>query len=560
MIARAFAIVGTLLLAAMSSAETVLYINANVHTMDEDRARVGAFATRDGVFVRVGDDALKLRTTARVVDLRGATVLPGLIDAHGHMQGLGQYGLGMLDFANASGMRDLVDAVRDSANAKERGEWVLGGRWDHESWPGKQLPTHHEISEVSPGNPVWLRRVDGHAGLANAAAMRLAGIDRETPNPPGGEIIRDEDGEPTGVLVDNAMDLVERVIDDRSFTPEAAILKAQEMCLSSGLTGVHDMGVSPDDIEVYRRLERDGRLKIRVYAMIHGANAMEWFDANEPVVGDRFTMRGTKLYMDGAMGSRGAWLKAPYADRPTDDHGRPYTGLAVSDPSFVRDVARDAVAKGYQITVHAIGDRGNAEVLGAFAAARPSSRTGSDFRGFRIEHAQMLDLSDVPLMASLGVIASMQPTHCTSDMRWVEDRIGVERARGSYAWATLLRAGVPVAFGSDFPVESQNPFLGLYAAITRQNLDGMPDGGWRAEERVTRTEALRGFTLGAAHSEFSESRKGSIEPGKLADFVIVDRDVLTCEVEDIPGTRVLATVIAGEPVHVAPEMRRRIAE
>jgi predicted amidohydrolase YtcJ len=543
---------------AWARAETVVYINANVHTMDADRARVSAFATRDGVFAAVGDEALALRATSRVIDLRGATVLPGLIDAHGHMQGLGQYGLGMLDFSLARGFGEVVVAVRESAGAKDRGEWVLGGRWDHESWPGKQLPTHHEISEVSAQNPVWLRRVDGHAGLANAAAMRLARIDRNTPNPPGGEIIRDENGEPTGVLIDNAMDLVERVIDDDSFTTEAAILKAQEMCLAAGLTGVHDMGVSPEDIEVYQRLARDGRLKIRVYAMIHGAQAIEWFGSHAPIVGERFTMRGTKLYMDGAMGSRGAWLKAPYEDRPVDDHGRPYTGLAVSDRAFVREVARDALATGYQITVHAIGDRGNAEALDAFGAAASSVRVREGFREFRIEHAQMLDLDDVPRMASLGVIASMQPTHCTSDMRWVEERIGVERAKGSYAWATLLRAGVPIAFGSDFPVESENPFLGLYAAITRQNLDGMPDGGWRAEERVTRTEALRGFTLGAAFAEYTEDRKGSIEVGKMADFVIVDRDVMTCEVDEIPGTRVLATVIGGEVVFAAPEIRSRL--
>ncbi|MGP1309449.1 MAG: amidohydrolase [Phycisphaerales bacterium] len=560
MIAR-LTMLATVLLATakLAPGEITVYVNANVHTMDPDRSRVSTFATENGVFIAVGhENVAMLEGVTRRVDLDGATVLPGLIDAHGHMQGLGEYGLGLLDFATVQDFSEIVDAVEASADAKTRGAWVLGGRWDHESWPGKALPTHHELSEVSPANPVWLRRVDGHAGLANAAAMRLAGIDRATPNPPGGEIIRDADGEPTGVLVDNAMSLVERVIDDASFTAEAAILKAQEMCLAAGLTAVHDMGVSPSDIGVYRRLAADGRLKIRVYAMIHGADAMEWFEANDPIVGDRFTMRGTKLYMDGAMGSRGAWLKAPYSDRPTDDRGRPYTGLAVSDPRDVAEVAADAARKGYQITVHAIGDRGNAEVLGAFRAARvmiPSIET--DFRGFRIEHAQMLDLEDVPMMARLGVIASMQPTHCTSDMRWVEERIGAERARGAYAWATLLRAGVPVAFGSDFPVESQNPFLGLYAAITRQNLDGAPEGGWRPEERVARTEALRGFTVGAAFAEYTEGRKGSIERGKLADFVVIDRDVMTCEAEDIPATRVLATVIGGEAVHAAPDMRAR---
>jgi predicted amidohydrolase YtcJ len=253
------------------------------------------------------------------------------------------------------------------------------------------------------------------------------------------------------------------------------------------------------------------------------------------------------------MGSRGAWLKAPYADRPTDDRGRPYTGLALTPPNEVREIAEHAWPLGYQMTVHAIGDRGNAEVLEAFRSASegiPADARG-EFRGFRIEHVQMLDLADVPLMASLGVIASMQPTHCTSDMRWVEDRIGMDRARGSYAWATLLRAGVPLALGSDFPVESENPFFGLHAAMTRENRDNLPQGGWRPEERVTREEALYGFTLGAAYAEYNESRKGSIEPGKLADFVVLDRDVMTIDAERIASARAYATVIDGEVVYEA---------
>jgi len=562
MIARTLSAFAALALGAGVLGDVVVYTNANVHTMDAARPRVSAFATEDGVFVAVGDEAVAKVRADRTIDLDGATVLPGLIDAHGHMRGLGEYGLGMLDFSSARSFDEVAATVADAVAGAERGAWVLGGRWDHESWPGKRLPTHHQLSERTSRNPVWLRRVDGHAGLANAAAMRLAGIDRATPNPPGGEIIRDVSGEPTGVFVDNAMDLIERAIGDASFGAEAAILKAQEMCLAAGLTGAHDMGVSPEDIAVYERLACDGRLKIRVFAMIHGAEAMDWFASRGPIVGDRFTMRGAKLYMDGAMGSRGAWLKAPYADRPRDERGAPYTGLAVSDPSFIREVARDGAARGYQVTVHAIGDRGNAEVLSAFEAARgaiPAERR-QDFRGFRIEHAQLLDLADVPRMAAMGVIASMQPTHCTSDMRWVEDRVGSVRARGAYAWATLLRAGVPVAFGSDFPVESQNPFLGLYAAITRENAEGEPEGGWRPEERVTRTEALRGFTLGAAFAEFTESTKGSIEPGKFADFVVIDRDVMTCDAAAIPGTRVLATVIGGEAVYTSPEWRGRLPE
>ncbi len=544
--------------AAPGLAEVTVYRNGNIYTMDPERPRVSEFAVEGATIIAVGAEGVAARTAdqpTRVVDLRGMTVLPGLIDAHGHMQGLGEYGLGLLDFTYADDFDAVVVSVRGAATEKDAGAWVLGGRWDHESWPGKDLPTHHRLSEVTPDNPVWLRRVDGHAGLANAAAMRLAGITRDTPNPPGGEILRDADGEPTGVLIDNAMSLVGGVIDDESMTAEASILKAQEMCLAAGLTGAHDMGISPHDIDVYQRLAGDGRLRLRVYAMIHAGDAIEWFSQNKPIVGDRFTMRGTKAYMDGAMGSRGAWLKAPYSDRPTDDRGRPYTGLALTPPSAVRELAEHAWPLGYQVTVHAIGDRGNAEVLHAFRAAerRIPERERADFRGFRIEHAQMLDLDDVPLMASLGVIASMQPTHCTSDMRWVEDRIGKDRAKGSYAWATLLRAGVPVAFGSDFPVEPENPFFGLHAAITRENRDNQPEGGWRPEERVTREEALRGFTLGAAYAEYTESMKGSIEPGKLADFVVIDRDVMTIDADEIAGTVVYATVIGGEAVYESPD-------
>lgn len=532
-------------------ADTV-FLNATIHTMDDARPVAQAIAIKGDRVLRVGTER-EIRPLVfprtRVVDLRGATVLPGLIDAHAHMHGLGAYGLGMLDFSAAHDFHEVVEAVAQRAKGAEQGRWVLGGRWDHESWPGKELPTHHELSEAAPANPVWLRRVDGHAGLANAAAMRRAGITRDTPNPPGGEILRDDTGEPTGVLVDNAMGLVTSVIDDASFTTEALVLKAQEMCLAAGLTGVHDMGITPDEIEVYQRLAREGKLKIRVYGLISGAYAQEWFARRTLITGPRFTMRGTKIYIDGAMGSRGAWMKAPYADRPVDSDGRPYTGLAVMTPDAIEAAARHALGRGYQVCVHAIGDRGNSETLDAFERAAESSGMPLATSRFRVEHCQLLDRSDIPRFGALGVIASMQPTHCTSDMRWVEERVGPERAKGAYAWQSLLDAGATLAFGSDFPVEHQNPFLGLYAAATRQNLDGWPEGGWLPEERVSREQALRAFTLGAAYAEFNERRKGSLVEGKYADFVVIDRDIMSCEAREIADTRVFATVIAGEIVY-----------
>lgn len=541
-------------LVAMASATSAqpadaIYHSGNIYTMHPTHPRAEALAVRGDRLVAVGSDAEVLRhagPNTQRVDLRGRTVLPGLIDAHGHMFGLGFFGLGRIDLSRAGEFEDLVRTVRAHADQTPAGEWILGGRWDHESWPSRALPRHEELSAATPDHPVWLRRVDGHAGLANEAAMRLAGITAETPNPAGGEIIRDAQGRPTGVLVDNAMRLVERVITTATHDPEEVILKAQEMCLAAGLTGVHDAGVSPAEIEAYRRLAADGRLVIRVYAMVSGPYAMRWFAENGVIVGDRLTVRSCKLYVDGAMGSRGAWLLEPYADRPVDSDGKPYAGLAVMDPARIQEIAEHALATGYQVCTHAIGDRGNREVLDAYARAL-ARYPKSDHR-FRIEHAQLLHLDDIPRFAAMGVIPSMQPTHCTSDMRWVEARVGADRARGAYAWASLLRTGARIAGGSDFPVESHNPFLGLYAAVTRQNLAGEPAGGWYASQRMTRDEALRSMTVDAAYAAFEENAKGALRIGWLADFIVVDRDVMTCETTLIPEARVLLTVVGGQRV------------
>lgn len=525
-----------------------IWLNGNIYTMDAARPRAEALAVAGGRIVAVGsnDEIRKLAgTSAKANDLNGATVLPGLIDAHGHVAGLGLFGLGRLDLSDAKSFDDVVAAIAEKAKTAKPGEWILGGRWDHESWPDRKLPTHEKLSAATPHNPVWITRVDGHAGLANAAAMKLAGVTKDTPAPGGGEVLRGADGEPTGVFVDNAETLIARHVaaggDDA-----AAILKAQEMCFAAGLTGVHDPGVSPAEIEVYQRLAASKQLKLRVYAMVSGAHAIEYFKTHKPAAGDVLTVRACKLYMDGAMGSRGAWLLEPYADRPRDEKGQPYTGLAVSSPEFIKLVALDGLRNGYQVCVHAIGDRGNREVLNAFEQAMKQI-PAKDHR-FRIEHAQLLHLDDIPRFARLGVIASMQPTHCTSDMRWVHARVGEKRAQGAYAWARLLRSGARLAAGSDFPVESHNPFLGIYAAVTRQTPDGQPPGGWHGDQRMTREEALRAFTVEAAYAAFEEDRKGSLTPGKLADFIVLDRDVLTCDALEIPKTGVLRTVVGGETV------------
>lgn len=542
-----FAVAG--LLAEQPPPADAIYMGGNIHTLDAACPRAEALAVAGDRIVAIGSlrEVMHLgQPTTRVVDLQGKTVLPGLIDAHAHPASLGNFALGRIDLREAGSFEEVVELVAPRVQKASKGEWIVGGRWDHESWPGRRLPTHHKLSAVSPDNPVWLTRVDGHAGLANAAAMKLAGVDHDTPSPSGGEIIRDESGEPTGLFVDNAEDLIARHMPGGGHSTTDLLLKAQELCLSAGLTGVHDARVTPADVAAYRELEAAGKLKLRIYGMVAGEYAPDYFREHGLLVGDRLTVRSAKLFADGALGSRGAWLLEPYSDRPRDADGEPYVGLSVMKPEFMRMVAEDGLRRGYQVCTHAIGDRANREVLDAYAAALRRHPIGN--HRFRIEHAQLLALTDIPRFAELGVLPSMQPTHCTSDMRWVYARIGPQRAQGAYAWASLRRTGVRIPGGSDFPVESHNPLLGIYAAITRQDTQGEPPGGWLPQQRMTRAEALRSFTLDAAYAAFEEDLKGSLKPGKLADFIVIDRDIMTCAPAEIPQTRVLQTVIGGEVV------------
>jgi hypothetical protein len=330
---------------------------------------------------------------------------------------------------------------------------------------------------------------------------------------------------------------------------EDLLLDAQTACVAVGLTGIHDMGVSPEEAGIARKLADAGKLKIRLYLALSGGKAaVDHFAEHKPVVHERVTFRSCKMYIDGAMGSRGAWLLEPYADKPTNDQGKPNVGLNVLDPKLIREVATAALKHGWQLCVHAIGDRGNREVLDAYEAA--IRETGAKDHRLRIEHCQCVSPEDIPRFAKLGVIPSMQPTHATSDMRWAEDRVGPERVKGCYAWRRFLEAGSRIAGGSDFPVEGENPLLGFYAAVTRQDAEtGKPDGGWTPDQRMTREEALKCLTLDAAYAAFEEGVKGSIEAGKLADFVVLSKDILTCEPRDILKTEVELTVIGGETVY-----------
>ncbi len=540
--------------ASMSNAQPAdaIYVNATVHTVDDDRPSASAFAVLDGAFLAVGDETSMMAhkgPDTQWVDLNGATVVPGLIDAHAHLSGLGQLELGILDLSWTSSYDQVIDVIKQRAETAPPGEWIIGRGWDHESWPTRTLPHHDALTDAIPDHPVWLARVDGHAALANARAMDLAGVSPESADPEGGEIMRDAEGNLTGVFVDAAEALVNRVIPDSAYPDYAAMLiEGQRLCFEAGLTGMHDMGMSTAESDLLRSLEASGDLKLRVHATIGKRDALEHMHDRLPYVGDRVQIKAIKLYMDGAMGSRGAWLLEPYADRPTDHDGDPWVGLATEDPEFVETVANVCLERGYQLCTHAIGDRANREVLDAYERSLISRAAINDDHRFRVEHAQLLNPADIPRFAKLNVIPSMQARHATSDMRWVADRVGPVRASGAYAWQSLVNEGSIVANGSDFPVEPHEPLLGFYATITRQNEQGEPAEGWMPNERLSRPDALKSFTIWAAHAAFMEDLVGSITPGKRADFTVLDTDIMACEPKAILDTKILRTVVDGETV------------
>ena len=444
-----------------------------------------AVAVAGGLVTAVGpaDSILHANSGARVIDVTGTTVLPGLTDAHGHLYGLG-LSLDTVNLVGSTSIDEVVARVKDRASRAQPSEWILGRGWDQNRWPGKQFPTAAPLDAAIPDHPVWVRRVDGHAGLANNAAMRAARVTASTPDPPGGRIIRDANGNPTGVFVDAAQELIDRAVPPPSFAlRKQRILAAAQKIAEHGLTEIHDPGADDETIRAVRELIDEKRFPIRVYTMVSdNARALtEWFARGKLMdYGERLTVRSVKLYADGALGSRGALLLAPYSDDPGN------SGLVVSTVEHLTDIARRAKTAGFQVNTHAIGDRGVRNVIDAYEAAgvTPQDR-------FRIEHFQVVAPSDFSRVARDGVIASMQPTHATSDMYWAEARVGPERIKGAYAWRTVLNSGARLALGSDFPVEDVNPFFGIYAAVTRQDQKGWPAGGWYPEQKLTLAEAQR---------------------------------------------------------------------
>lgn len=528
-------------------AELVI-VNARIYTVDETRPIVSAFAIRDGRFLFAGSD-IEVRALAgpntRIIDAKQATIVPGLIDAHAHLLGLGE-SLRNVKLAGSKSYEEVIARVVERARTMKPGEWILGRGWDQNLWPGKEFPTHEALSRALPDNPVVLTRIDGHAMLANAMAMRLAGVSAATRDPSGGRIVRLKDNSPSGVFVDNAEGLVARGIPD--LTPEQtreAILAAVAEANRWGLVGIHDAGQRRATIDTYESLAKDGRYNLRNYVLIADDSAdIAHYMTRGPqdaLYDGRIWIRSIKLYSDGALGSRGAALLAAY----TDDPGN--TGLLVSRPAHIQQVATEALRRGFQLGVHAIGDRGNRIVLDAFAAALAAAPR-ADHR-FRVEHSQVIALDDIPRFAQLGVLPSMQTTHQTSDMGWAEARVGPDRITGAYAWRRLLNTGVIIPNGTDFPVEEVNPLISFHSAVTRRDASNQPPAGWYPDQAMTRDEALKSMTIWAAYAGFQEKIMGSISPGKYADFVILDRDIMTVPPDQILGASVLSTWLGGRSVY-----------
>jgi predicted amidohydrolase YtcJ len=523
----------------------MLLTNARIHTLDARGTVADTLLIRDGriaFFGRRGD--VNPSVGEPVLDLEGRVVLPGLVDGHGHLMHLARARF-TLDAGGLTSEEAVARRVGEAAVRAPRGQWIAGRGWDQNHWPGMAFPARASLDRVAPDHPVALVRIDGHATWVNSTALRAAEITRHTPDPSGGLVVRDAHGEPTGVLVDTAQRLVQRVLpppDEARF--DAAVREAIAECLAKGLTGLHEMGADLRALAAYRRLVERGHFPFRNYVAVAGCDEAAWeeYRARGPErMGDgRVEVRALKLMFDGALGSRGAALHHPYCDDSEN------TGLVLIPPDELYRQTAEAAARGFQVCVHAIGDRANTLVLDAFERVLGEQAAARALR-LRVEHAQILTEGDIGRFARLGVVPSMQATHCTSDMPWAEARLGAERLRGAYAWRSLLATGVRIAGGSDFPVEDPNPFHGIYAAVARRPRSGA-DRGWQPEQRMTRDEAVRSFTAWNAEAAHQERELGTLEVGKRADLVACSDDVFTCPEDAIKDITPTLTMVDGEIV------------
>ncbi|MDQ4123862.1 MAG: amidohydrolase [Acidobacteriota bacterium] len=523
----------------------LIVVNAKVRTMDANKPTAEAVAVLGNRIVAVGSNS-EIRqlsgTNTKTIDAGGKLVIPGFNDSHVHFLD-GGAGLSSVDLRDAKTPQEFVERIKNFAAKLPKGRWILNGNWDHENWTPNNLPTAAMIDAVTPDNPVFINRLDGHMSLANSLAMKLAGVDKTTKDVPGGEIVRDAQGNPTGVFKDAAMDYIQKVIPEFTFEQKMEYLQAAtDYAASLGITSVQDMSAGTD-VGVYQEMLRQGKLKTRVYAVSPVTDFQRWQKAGvRYAFGDpMLRVGGLKGFIDGSLGSTTAWFYEPYLDSPNT------RGLPMADPAVAREIVRNADKAGLQIMIHAIGDRGNDEVLKIYEQI--ISESGARERRFRVEHAQHLNDGLIKRFASGKVIASMQPYHAIDDGRWAPKRLDEKRLRGTYAFRSLLDAGATLAFGTDWYVAPLNPMLSIYAAATRRTLDGKNPNGWIPEQKITVEEAVRAYTVGSAFAEFQETQKGTISAGKLADFVILSDDIFSINPIEIEKVKVLTTVMDGKIVY-----------
>lgn len=542
---------------------TLLIHGGPIYTVDTTQTMVEAVAAKGNKILFAGSlEEAEAYTDERTqtIDLQGKTMTPGLIEGHGHFMGLGYNELN-LDLIHTTSYQEIVDAVAEAVRTAEPGEWITGRGWHQSKWDAlpedavNGFQTHYKLSQVSPDNPVYLRHASGHAGFANAKAMEIAGLtmmDKEGVNKfevKGGEVMLDKLGRPTGIFNERAMTLITQHIPET--TPEKS-MKAFELavaaCHRNGITGFHDAGIGRETLTLYNAMKAEGKLGIRMYAMITGWDRellQEWYEKGPSIDPEHlFTVRSVKLNCDGALGSRGAWLLEEYTDRAG------HFGHETLPMEFVEETALNGLKNGFQVCAHAIGDRANREILDRYEAAFDALPEYRNDHRFRIEHAQHLHPEDIPRFAGLGVIPAMQAVHMSSDRPWAIDRLGEKRIKeGAYMWQDLLKSGIPIVNGTDVPVEPLNPIASFYASVSRKTLKGLPEGGYEPEQKMTRKQALRSYTLDAAYGAFEEHIKGSITVGKLADFTIYDQDLMTVPENEILNTHIAMTIFNGQLVY-----------
>ncbi len=527
------------MMAQEKQANLIVY-NAVVYTVDNDFSTQQAFAVKDGKFVAVGNDKdiLDNYESTVKIDVKGQAIFPGFIDAHCHFYSYGLSKVAKADLVGTKSFEEVVNVLKDFAK-QYPSDFIQGRGWDQNDWEIKEFPDKKLLDEAFPDTPVFITRIDGHAGIANSVALKMAGITKKS-KVSGGEVIL-KNGKLTGVLVDNAMEPLWDIIpSSNEETKRKAFEVAQNDCFAVGLTSVVDAGLGNNIVKLIDKMQKAGEIKMRVNAMLSPTERnLNQYVKNGPWQTDRLTVRSIKLYADGALGSRGAKLIQPYSDSPGSN------GLLIENLDYYRKICQLAYDNGYQINTHAIGDSANRMMLNIYAEFLKGK---NDLR-WRIEHAQVVNKDDFHLFGKYDIVPSVQSTHCTSDMYWAEDRLGPERIKGAYAYKQLLQENGWLPLGTDFPIENINPLFTFYAAVARKDLKGFPENGFQIKDALTREEALRGMTIWAAKGSFEENIKGSIEPGKVADFVILDKDIMQVNIDEVPDVKVVSTWSAGEKVY-----------